>query len=96
MNSQSATGISRGSLYYGEVVVYANATVYGCLEGHPFTAKGLLLQNVVIILMAWQFSTATKVTFQEQILVAVASVLYFILTLVILPDNSRYLLQASI
>jgi mannose-P-dolichol utilization defect protein 1 len=97
-NSQSAAGISRGSLY-GEVVVYANAAVYGFLEGHPFTAYGengaLLLQNVLIILMAWQFST-TKVTFQEQILVAVASVLYFILTLVILPENSRYLLQASI
>lgn len=100
MNSQSAAGISRGSLY-GEVVVYANAAVYGFLEGHPFTAYGengaLLMQNVVIILMAWQFSTGTtKVTFQEQIMVAVASVLYFILTLVILPDNSRYLLQLSI
>jgi mannose-P-dolichol utilization defect protein 1 len=97
MNSQSAAGISRGSLY-GEAVVYANAAVYGFLEGHPFTAYGengaLLTQNIVIILMAWQFST-TKVTFQEQIMVAVASVLYFILTLVILPDDSRYLLQAS-
>jgi mannose-P-dolichol utilization defect protein 1 len=102
MNSQSAAGISRGSLY-GEVVVYANATVYGFLEGNPFTTYGengaLLLQNGVLILMAWwQFST-TKVIFQDHqilVLLAVASVLYFILTLVILPDNSRYLLQASI
>jgi hypothetical protein len=51
------------------VVVYNNATVYGFLEGHPFTANGesgaLLLQTVVIILMAWQFSTTSKVTFQD-------------------------------
>jgi hypothetical protein len=48
MKSQSATGISRNSLY-GEAIVYANGAFYGFLEGHPFTAYGenasLFLQN---------------------------------------------------
>ena len=98
LNSQSASGISRNSLY-GEALVYANGAVYGFLEGHPFTAYGengaLLLQNVIIILMAWQFAT-TKVTVQEKITVTVAAILYLFVTLTLLPEEYRYLLMAMI
>ena len=37
INSQSAAGISRNSMY-GESMVYANCALYGLLSGHPFTA----------------------------------------------------------
>jgi hypothetical protein len=37
INSQSAEGMSRNSLY-GELIVYANVAMYSHLLGHPFTA----------------------------------------------------------
>jgi mannose-P-dolichol utilization defect protein 1 len=97
MNSQSASGLSRESLY-GEALVYSNGAVYGLLEGHPFTAYGengaLLVQNIIIILMAWQFTA--NVSLQEKFLAGVAAVIYFFFVFVVLPDDFRYMLMASI
>jgi len=100
MNSQSAAGISRNSLY-GEVMVYANAALYGHLLGHPFTAFGenvsLLLQNVILIIMTWNFlsKTANPVPSQEKILVTIGFLLYFVGVLNFLSANYFYLLVSS-
>ena len=97
LKSQSAAGISRNSLF-GEALVYANGVLYGFLAGHPFTSYGenasLLIQNLVLILMAWQFSTSV-VKLQEKILVVAGFSVYFIFALNFLPESSRYLLMSS-
>jgi mannose-P-dolichol utilization defect protein 1 len=100
MNSQSAAGISRNSLY-GEGIVYCNGAMYGFLEGHPFTAYGenasLLLQNIVLVAMTWSFlsKTSIPVNLQEQVLVVVGFVLYLVSVLTFLPDQYRYLLMST-
>uniref|UniRef100_A0A7R9WVS7 Solute carrier family 66 member 3 n=1 Tax=Craspedostauros australis TaxID=1486917 RepID=A0A7R9WVS7_9STRA len=95
LNSKSAAGLSRNSLY-GEVIVYANGAFYGFLEGHPFTAYGengaLLLQNIAIISLAWHFS---KVGLQEQILSVVTFAIYSFITLFVMPDEYRSVLITS-
>jgi len=100
INSQSAAGISRNSLY-GEWMVYANCAVYGFLSGHPFTAYGenisLLIQNSVLILMAWNFSikTSKPVQSQEKTLVVLCFVVYLGGVMKLLPDDYRHLLMSS-
>jgi mannose-P-dolichol utilization defect protein 1 len=97
MNNKSAAGISRNSLY-GEAIVYACGVFYGFLEGHPFTAYGenisLLIQNAVLVLMAWQFSTS-PVKIQEKGMVVAGFACYIILVLNFLPESSRYLLMSA-
>lgn len=100
MKSQSAAGISRSSLY-GEAVVYANGAMYGFLEGHPFTAYGenasLLIQNIVLIAMTWSFlsKTSSPVRVQEQILLVLLFLAYFVSVLNFLSDDYRYLLMST-
>lgn len=100
MNSQSAAGISRNSLY-GEAMVYSNCAMYGLLSGHPFTAYGenasLLVQNAVLIVMTWNFlsKTSSPVQSQEKMLVTLSFVLYFGGVLNFLPEDYRYLLMST-
>ena len=54
----------------------------------------LLIQNIVLILMAWQFSS-TPVKVQEKILVLVGYGAYVLLVLQFLPEDMRYLLMSS-
>jgi mannose-P-dolichol utilization defect protein 1 len=97
MKSQSATGISRNSLY-GEAIVYANGAFYGFLEGHPFTAYGenasLFLQNVVLVAMAWQLSSSPIKT-QEKGMVIAGFAIYFLLLINFLPEDMRYMLMSA-
>ena len=97
-SSQSATGISRSSLY-GEALVYANSAIYGLLEGHPFTAYGengaLLCQNAILIGMSWKFSTVAISSLEKLSIVVVASI-YLFVTTTLLPESLRYLLPASV
>jgi mannose-P-dolichol utilization defect protein 1 len=97
MKSQSAVGISRTSLY-GEALVYANCVLYGFLAGHPFTAYGenasLLIQNYVLVAMAWQFSTS-PIKSQEKVLAIAGLTFYIISVLNFLPESSLYLLMSS-
>jgi len=98
-NSQSAAGISRNSLY-GESMVYANCALYGLLSGHPFTAYGenfsLLVQNAVLVVMVWKFSTKTSspVQSQERMLVVLCSVVYFGGVMKALPEDYWHLLMS--
>jgi mannose-P-dolichol utilization defect protein 1 len=100
MNSQSAAGISRNSLY-GEGIVYCNGALYGYLEGHPFTAYGenasLLVQNMILVAMTWNFmnKTTIPITFQEQVLVIIGFLIYLLSVLNFLPDHYRYLLMST-
>lgn len=100
INSQSAAGISRNSLY-GESMVYANCALYGLLSGHPFTAYGenvsLLVQNSVLILMSWNFSTKTSspVKSQEKMLVVLSFLVYLGGIMQALPEDYRHLLMSS-
>eukprot|EP00539_Tryblionella_compressa_P005252 CAMPEP_0178755054 /NCGR_PEP_ID=MMETSP0744-20121128/12502_1 /TAXON_ID=913974 /ORGANISM="Nitzschia punctata, Strain CCMP561" /LENGTH=268 /DNA_ID=CAMNT_0020409035 /DNA_START=406 /DNA_END=1212 /DNA_ORIENTATION=+ len=100
VKSQSAAGISRNSLY-GEAIVYANGAMYGFLLGHPFTAYGenasLLMQNVVLVALSWNFlsKTSSPVGGQEKMLAIFGLLLYFVLVLNYLPDDYRYLLMST-
>jgi len=99
-NSQSAAGISRNSLY-GESMVYANCALYGLLSSHPFTAYGenvsLLVQNAILILMAWNFSSKEKNPVQslEKMLVVVCFVVYSGGVMKALPEDYLHLLMSS-
>ncbi|KAG7351072.1 PQ loop repeat domain containing protein [Nitzschia inconspicua] len=98
--SQSASGISRNSLY-GEAVVYANGSLYGYLLQYPFSSYGenvsLLCQNIVLIGMAWGFSkkTPTPISIQEQLLVVMGFVVYILAVLSYIPESYRYMLMSS-
>jgi mannose-P-dolichol utilization defect protein 1 len=97
MKAQSAAGISRNSLY-GEALVYTNCALYGFLSGHPFTAYGenssLLVQNVVLVVLSWKFSTSI-ISSQEKgtAIVGFATFVFGILNF--LPESQRYLLMSS-
>mmetsp|Transcript_8698 Transcript_8698/g.18189 ORF Transcript_8698/g.18189 Transcript_8698/m.18189 type:complete len:258 (-) Transcript_8698:494-1267(-) len=101
INSQSAAGISLGSLY-GETVVYANFAFYSFLSGHPFTAYGenvmLLIQNVILIILAWDFSSKTgaPVHLQEKITIGLSFGLYSVGALKLLPEGYLYLLMSMV
>eukprot|EP00934_Nitzschia_sp_Nitz4_P003912 Nitzschia sp. Nitz4//scaffold347_size17400//11893//12750//NITZ4_008836-RA/size17400-augustus-gene-0.35-mRNA-1//-1//CDS//3329548669//3902//frame0 len=95
--SKSAAGISRASLY-GEAVVYGCGVFYGYLLGHPFTAYGenlsLLAQNIVLVLMAWQYS-ASPVPASEKPLAVLGFAVFVVGVLNVLPEEYRYLLMSS-
>lgn len=59
ISKESVAGIAKPSMY-GEVIVLANAFLYGFLEGLPFTAYGenfaLLLQTILIVAFIWRYS----------------------------------------
>lgn len=98
--SQSAAGISRNALY-GETLVYANCALYGLLSGHPFTAYGenisLMLQNTVLIFMAWDLSTKTSspVKSQEKTLTILSASVYLGAVTQVLPEEYQHLLMSS-
>uniref|UniRef100_A0A7S4EL19 Solute carrier family 66 member 3 n=2 Tax=Pseudo-nitzschia australis TaxID=44445 RepID=A0A7S4EL19_9STRA len=100
IKSQSAAGISRKSLY-GEAMVCANSAMYGFLSGFPFTAYGetvsLLVQNAVLIVLAWNFlsKTSTPVDSKEKMLVTVGFVLYFGGVLNFVSEDYWYLLMST-
>lgn len=98
MASSSAAGFSRMGMY-SETLVYANGAAYGALEGHPLTAYGenlaLLLQNFVLVSLIWKFTNNPPVGLQEKLLLAVAAMVYFIGVSSMLPEDMRYILQAS-
>jgi len=100
INSRTAAGISRNSLY-GELMVYTNVAMYSHLLGHPITAYGenvsLLIQNTVLIVMTWNFLSKTDnpVHLQEKIMTSIGFVLYCIGILNFLPDEYLYLLMSS-
>ena len=54
----------------------------------------LLIQNVILVLMAWQFSS-TRVQPQEKLLVLLGFGLYVVGVLNFLPEDMRYLLMSS-
>lgn len=97
MKTRSAIGVSRTGLY-GEAVVYTNCALYGFLQGHPINAYGenvsLLMQNVALIVMAWQFKSST-VAIQEKAVATVFFVVYVICGMYVLPPDLRYLLMSS-
>ncbi len=97
INSKSAEGLSRSSLY-GDTVVIANGAFYGFLEGYPLTAYGenmaLLLQTVVIILMIWHYDKT--IGMQEHLLVTGVAAGYVVAVGQILPSEYHYILPASI
>ncbi|VEU43604.1 unnamed protein product [Pseudo-nitzschia multistriata] len=100
LKAQSAAGISRNSLY-GEAIVYANCALYGFLSGHPFTAYGenasLLLQNSVLIVLAWNFlsKTNTPVGSDEKIMAILFFALYVAAVLNFLPEDYWYMLMST-
>lgn len=98
LHSQSAAGFSRMGMY-SETVVYANAAAYGVLEGHPATAYGenlsLVVQNCILVALIWKFTTQPPVGLSEKLGLAVATVAYLVGVFQMLPDDMRYLLQAS-
>jgi len=97
ISNQSAAGISRSSLY-GEALVYSCGVFYGFLSGHPFTAFGenlsLLLQNIVLVLLAWKYSSR-PIQWQEKILVVLGAAVFSIGVLQYLPEDQRYFLMSA-
>mmetsp|Transcript_26418 Transcript_26418/g.62901 ORF Transcript_26418/g.62901 Transcript_26418/m.62901 type:complete len:293 (+) Transcript_26418:207-1085(+) len=96
MKSQSAAGISRNSLY-GEAIVYANGAMYGYLYDYPFTSYGenvsLLIQNMVLVVMAWQLSKDVSV--QEKFASILGFGMYVVGVLKFLPNEYFYLLMSA-
>ena len=96
MKSQSAAGISRNSLY-GEAIVYANGAMYGYLYGYPFTSYGenvsLLIQNIILVFMAWQLSK--DVTISEKFASILGFGMYVVGVLRLLPSEYFYLLISA-
>ncbi|CAJ1952512.1 unnamed protein product [Cylindrotheca closterium] len=95
--SKSADGISRNSLY-GEALVYAACVFYGLLHEYPFSSYGenasLLIQNFVLIAMAWNLS-ATPVLTQEKVISSGGFVAFSIAVMYLLPEDLRYLLMSG-
>ena len=54
----------------------------------------LLIQNIVLVLMAWQFS-AKPVGAQEKTMAVLGYAVYVIVVLYLLPEDMRYLLMTS-
>jgi mannose-P-dolichol utilization defect protein 1 len=75
--------------------------MYGYLYGHPFTAYGenasLLLQNIILIGLSWNFlnKTASPVSTKERILVVLSFILYFLTIINYLPEEYRYMLMSA-
>lgn len=97
MNSKSAAGISRNSLY-GEALVYACGVLYGFLFQYPFSSYGenasLLVQNFILIGMAWDLSS-TPIKLQEKALAIGGFGSFSIYVLYFLPGDFRYLLMSA-
>ena len=97
LSSRSTEGISRGSVY-GEELMYMNSGSYGLLEGHPLTAYGengaLAIQNLVIMLMSWNFG-APKVSAMERGLVIACGLLYLVGVTSFLTPEFHYLLMTA-
>ncbi|KAL7570201.1 hypothetical protein ACA910_020630 [Epithemia clementina (nom. ined.)] len=99
MESKSSKGLSKQGLY-AEVVLIANMTAYGMLEGHPFTSYGevvaLLVQSILIVLLLWQYSEGdTYVTTSERSMVGLICVAYVLLLSLLWPHEWNFLLLAS-
>ena len=94
-NSKSAAGFSRMGIYT-ETMVYANGAAYGILQSHPLTSYGenlsLFVQNLILVALIWQYS---KTPASEMFQLAVAAALYLVIVGGFLPEEQRYLLQAS-
>ena len=79
-------------------MVYTCCVFYGFLSGHPFTAYGesvsLLMQNAVLVLMAWRYS-ASPVAAAEKIGVALGFGSFCAGVCSFLPADRRYLLMSS-
>ena len=63
VQSKSVAGLPKSSIY-GETIIAVNATLYGYLEGFPFTAYGenaaIALQCAMVMLLMWQYSEASS------------------------------------
>jgi mannose-P-dolichol utilization defect protein 1 len=102
LTSKSAAGISRNSLY-GEAIVYANGALYGYLFSYPFTSYGenvsLLIQNIILIIMAWQLSrqspSSSRASLEEQVSVIVGFFAYLVAILQFLQKDYYYLLLSA-
>lgn len=59
VQSKSVSGLPKSSIY-GEIIIAANATLYGFLQGYPYTAYGenaaIALQCAIVMLLMWQYS----------------------------------------
>jgi len=79
-------------------LVTANATIYGMKHHFPFTAYGenvaLMLQSIVIVVLTYKFSEQS-IPWTEYVGIAVASGLYLVATLWLLPLDYQYLIMAS-
>lgn len=97
MNSKSSVGFSRMAMY-SETFVYANGAAYGILEAHPLTAFGenmaLCAQNFILIAMIWSFTTNPPVSLNEKLMLLAGAIVY-VVSVSRLPEEWRYLLQAS-
>jgi mannose-P-dolichol utilization defect 1 len=63
VQSKSVAGLPKSSIY-GETIIAANATLYGYLQGFPYTAYGenaaITLQCIMVMLLMWQYSDPYK------------------------------------
>ena len=59
VQSRSVAGLPKSSIY-GETIIAANATLYGYVEGFPFTAYGenaaIAIQCAMVMFLMWQYS----------------------------------------
>lgn len=104
IQAQTADGFSRSSIY-SETLFYMNASIYGILEHHPFTAYGenltLLVQCIVFIGLIWKYSskksgsTSGGISWLEQLSVILGGIVYTWICIYQLPMQYRYLLHAS-
>lgn len=110
LQSKSVAGLPKSSIY-GETIIAANATLYGFVEGFPFTAYGenaaIAIQCAMVMVLMWQYSfserrqlkndpTAMVTTQSEKIAVSCLSCLYIFAVVHFLPKDYHYLLMSSV
>jgi mannose-P-dolichol utilization defect 1 len=63
IQSKSVAGLPKSSIY-GEAIIAANATLYGYLQGFPYSAYGenaaIALQCIMVMALMWHYSEPYK------------------------------------
>ena len=95
--ARTAAGLAKASVY-GDVIMYANAAIYGMLQGFPITAYGenvaLLLQSFVVVALAWKF-TPNQSPLEPLVAILVFG-MYYMGSVYVLPDEYQFVLTGSI
>ena len=95
VSNKSAAGLSTKA-QYSELLVYANAALYGLMQGNPFTAYGetviVSLQVAAITALVWKYQ---RINEREIIAALLAFGLYLALVVNVVPETYYFMLLSG-